>query len=66
MERSWNPQRRTGFDPGNDDEKNNIEELKADFNPLTKFVKEVVVGKVEKTEKVEKPEESQKVQKVEG
>ena len=56
---------------GNDDEKNKIEELKAEFKPLTKLVKEVVVGKVEqdeqveKTEKVEKVEESQKVQKVE-
>ena len=48
---------------GNDDEKNEIEEMKAEFKPLTKMVEEAVGGKVEqhgKVENTEKVEESQK------
>ena len=37
-----------GLDLGDEDEKKKLEELKAQFKPLTKLVKEVLVDKVEK------------------
>ena len=48
MERNWNPQRRDGFDLGDNDEENKLEELEVEFKPLTKLMKEVVGDKVEK------------------
>ena len=36
-----------GFDLGDDDEKNKIEELKAEFKPLTKLMKEILGDNVE-------------------
>ena len=37
-----------GLDLGNEEEKKKLEELKAEFQPLTKLMKEVLVDKVEK------------------
>ena len=37
-----------GFDLGDNDEENKLEELKVEFKPLTKLMKEVVGDKVEK------------------
>ena len=37
-----------GLDLGDEDEKNKIEELKAEFKPLTKLMKHILVDKVEK------------------
>ena len=49
MERSWNPSAKDGFGLGNVNEKHKIEELKAEFKPLTKLMREVVGGRVEQT-----------------
>ena len=37
-----------GLDLGDEEEKKKLEELKAEFKPLTKLMKEVLVDKVEK------------------